>query len=721
MSRFLKICLFLLLTASLVPAALARPRVGLVLGGGGARGAAHIGVLEALEQYRVPIDCIAGTSMGALVAGAWAAGLTPAEMRAELSGVDWHDMFLDNPEYGEMDYRNRQIARAYLPGSESGIGERGVRYKGGVVAGQKIKLFLNRLVGAARDIDALPLPLSIIATDIADGQAVVFRSGSLSTAMRASMSVPGLLAPAVVDGRKLVDGGLVDNLPVAEARARCQADVIIAVDVGTPLRPAAEVDSLIAVSTQMIGILTQQNVARSLALLGDRDIVIRPELGNITATDFPRHLEAAERGHAAALAVADRLVGLTEEPEGYAAWRRAMIVRAPRLQRIDAIAVAGLQRVAPASVERLIDIAPGDEVDALRIDRNLLRIYGDGDFESVDYSLDTAGGRHLLRVMPVEKPWGPDYLRFGISLQTDSGDGASFGLRGALHRTWINPLGGELLYHAELGSLNRLGIDYFQPLDARRTWFFESRAGIERERINVFQDDRRVARYKATEGQLGVWLGRGLGVYGSARVGWLHRDRHYRLDTGQLLLPQADVVFGGWQAELDLDRFDRMYFPTRGWSARLAYFNSPRLDYARLDLDLRAAFSVGNTVFNARAAATGSPRGELPAFDAARLGGFLNMSAFSRDQLQGDSVRYASLRTERIIGRLPLGLRGDLRVGLALEAARLKGRYSETGRGDWIDSTALYIGGETPLGPAYLGVGHSTQGVSNVFLFVGTP
>jgi NTE family protein len=172
----------------------ARPRIGLVLGGGGARGAAHIGVLEVLQKLHVPIDCVAGTSMGALVAGAWAAGMSPATMREQLARADWGDMFVDNPEYAEMSYRNKLVSRRYLPGSESGVSRNGVAYQAGVVSGQKIKLFFNQLVRAnqgERDIEDLPLPLSIIATDIGTGERVVFRDGPLTTAMRASMSVPG--------------------------------------------------------------------------------------------------------------------------------------------------------------------------------------------------------------------------------------------------------------------------------------------------------------------------------------------------------------------------------------------------------------------------------------------------------------------------------------------------------------------------------------------------
>jgi NTE family protein len=720
MSLRLLLLALILVAASQPGMAAEPPRIGLVLGGGGARGAAHIGVLEVLAEQRIPIACVAGTSMGGLVAGAWAAGLAPARMQEALAAVDWSDMFLDNPDYGEMSHRNRAISRRYLPGSESGVGADGVRYQGGMVSGQKIKLFFNRLVGNSR-IERLYLPLSIVATDIGSGEAVVFRDGDLSTAMRASMSVPGLLAPVEHGGRKLVDGGLVDNLPVAEIRERCNADVVIAVDVGTPLLKAEEVGSLISVSTQMIGILTRQNVARSLAMLRDGDILIQPALDGIGAGDFRRHVEAAERGRQAALAVVDQLAALAITPGEYAAWWQGVEAQAVPPVPIDDIQVAGLRRVNPRSLDRFLDIAPGDVPSASRIDRNLQRIYGDGDYESVDYAVTGSEGRNILRIMPVEKPWGPDYLRFGINLAADDGDGASFGIRAAYHRTWLNSLGGEMLYHAELGSHNRLGLNFYQPLDPAQRYFTELLVGVEQERLSVFENDRRIARYKVNESRVGAWLGYNAHVYGAVRLGWLQRRHNYQLDTGTLALPTGDVHFGGWQATLDFDRSDRMYFPTKGWAARLNYFHAASRDYARLDAELRGAFKLADTIFNARLAYTGSPRGELPAYDAGRLGGFLNMTAYSHGQLLGDDIHYAGLRTERIIGRLPLGLRGDMRFGVALEAARLGRRFSETGRDGWLDSLAVYLGGETPLGPAYLGVGRSRQGASNLFLFIGTP
>lgn len=701
-----------------------RPRIGLVLGGGGARGAAHIGVLEVLQQLRVPVDCVAGTSMGALVAGAWAAGMSPAVMREQLAKADWSDIFVDNPDYSEMSYRNKAVSRRYLPGSETGVGADGVKYPPGVVGGQKIKLFFNQLVRAnqgERSIEELPLPLSMIATDIGTGERVVFRDGPLSKAMRASMSVPGLLAPVEHQGRKLVDGGLVDNLPIGEVRERCAADVVIAVNVGSPLLKADEVGSLLSVSAQMVNILTEQNVTRSLATLRPGDISIQPALDGIGAGDFARHAEMADRGRDAAAALGPQLSKLALGADDYAAWWQGIEVRRRTSPRIDAVEIVGLDRVNPAVVERHLHVAAGQTIRPGDINRDLLRMYGDGYYESVDYTVLSQRDRSILRVMPVEKSWGPDYLRFATSLQADNSRGTSFGLRAGYHKTWLNRLGGELIVTGEVGSTSRLGVNLYQPLDPAQRYFAEATAGAERMRINVFEDDRRVAEYKATETGVGAYLGANVGLLGTLRLGWLERHRLFSLDVGSPVLPKADQRFGGWRAALDFDQFDRMYFPTRGWSAQMAYFDSPQADYSRADVDLRGAFALGSSVFNARLLYIGSPRGALPVFDAGMLGGFQTMAAFAPNQLIGDDIRYAGLRVEQIVGRLPLGLRGDMRLGLAVEAVRIGLRYTESKRDGILDSTALYVGGETPLGPAYLGFGYSTSGVSNVFLFIGTP
>lgn len=718
----------LLLIASTAQASEAtRPRIGLVLGGGGARGAAHIGVLEVLERLRVPVDCIAGTSMGALVAGAYAAGLSPAEMRSELAKADWNDMFQDNPPYSEINYRNKEISTRFMPGSETGVGEKGVAYQRGVVSGQKIKLFFNRLVGSdlgERNIESLPLPLSIIATDIGNGEKVVFRDGSLTKAMRASMSVPGMMAPVEHQGHKLVDGGLVDNLPIAEARARCRADIVIAVNVGSPLLKADEVGSLLTVSMQMVNILTEQNVTHSLASLQAGDIYIKPDLEGISAGDFSRTSETADRGRVAAEVIADRLKAFSVSEERYAAWSQKLAYSRQTAPGIDETQVAGLKTINPAALERHLRVRPGDRIDAARLNQDMLRAYGDGWYESIDYSLLSERDRNILRVLPVEKSWGPDYMRFGVSLYSDFKQDSSFTLRAAHHKTWLNTFGGELLAAAEIGRRNALGVDLYQPLDPRQRYFVEASASYTRENFGVYQDDEKLADYAKTQRNVSVGAGVNVGLLGQLRVGWRQRWVEVKLDTG---LPTAaypettNKSWGGVYAGIDLDQMNRLYFPTEGWSSRLGYFNSSGAGYSKLLAEVKAAESFGDYVLNGRLGYQGSARGSLPVHDAATLGGLNNLAGFALNQLIGDDIRYAGLRLEKIIGRLPLGLRGDLRAGIALETGKVGQPLTETRLSGWMNSLSIYLGGETPLGPVYLGYGRSDTGASSLYLFLGTP
>jgi NTE family protein len=701
----------------------ARPRVGLVLGGGGARGAAHIGVLEVLEKLRVPVDCVAGTSMGALVTGAWASGVTPAQMQTEMSKANWSDMFQDNPEFSELSNRNKRMSQRFLPGTETGVTPHGLQFPPGIVYGEKIKLFFNTLVRAnlgEREIQDLRLPIALVATDIGNGRKVVFRDGSLTMAMRASMSVPGLLAPAEYRGLKLVDGGLVDNVPIDEVRRLCNADVVIAVNVGSPLLKPDEVGSLLTVSAQMVNILTEQNVAQSLATLKPTDIYIRPDLDGITAADFGKHREAAARGRAAAEAVADRLRALSVSEQQFAQWWAGIQTAERAPPRVDEIEIAGLKRVNPEAVRRHIEQKEGEPIDTARLDGDLLRVFGDGWYESTDYTLLSTRERNILRITPVEKSWGPDYLRLGLRLEVDY-NGATFDLRAAYQKTWLNSLGGELLLSGQIGSTVAAAIDFYQPLDPAQRFFVEPAAGISRSIFPLYQDNLKYAEYDVRSQEGGIALGLNFGLLGPARIGWDWRSASARLDTGLPFFPSGSESWGGWFVSFDFDQLNRLYFPTAGWAANSRYFYSTNQNFSRLDVSGQAVTSFGRNVVGAAAAYTGSPQGQLPYFDAARYGGFLRMSAFSPNQLVGDNVYYGQAKFEHIIGVLPIGLHGDIRLGLALEAVKRGVAFSETNLGGWLNSTSVYLGGETPFGPVYVGYGYSTSGVWNVYLFVGTP
>ncbi len=721
--------LLLALSAPALASQPAQPRIGLVLGGGGARGAAHIGVLEELERLRVPVHCVAGTSMGALVAGAWVAGNSPAEMLAAMQRADWDEMFVDGAGDGELDLRARRLRQRFLPGSETGFAGGGAVTPPALVQGQRIKFFLNALVRAETgepQIEQLPLPLSIIATDIGTGERVVIRDGPLTEAMRASMAVPGLLAPLSWRGRKLVDGGLVDNLPVRELRERCQADVVIAVNVGSPPLPADSIAGVLSITAQMVALLTEQNVGASLALLGPRDVLIRPELGDITAADFARHDEAAARGRAAVREHEAALAALGLDARAYAAWQRRTHVRERDVPRVDAIEVVGLQRVAPELLLRHVRQRTGAPLDAQTLVTDLERAYGDGHYERLDYTVrrEAEGGhvRTVLRLLPTEKSWGPDYLRLGLQLQSTLNQGSRYQLRAALQRTWLNPLGAELLLAAELGDATGVMAEFVQPLDPAQRWFVDALVEHRRERSDYFLVEQRIAEYRSARSRLELGVGLNLVRLGQLRAAAWAGESRRSLETGiDLFARLPEPSLRGWVLGFELDRLDRLYFPRSGWALLAQWRADEKSGWRRASAEGRAAAPLGDWVLAGRASWTASTQGTMPLSEAARLGGFLNLTGFAAGQLIGDDVAYAHLRAERIIGRLPLGLRGDMRFGLALEAGRVGLPYTLQKREGLLRGAALYLGGETPLGSVYVGLGRASGGAVNAYLFVGTP
>lgn len=701
----------------------ARPRIGLVLGGGGARGTAHIGVLEVLEKLHVPVDCVAGTSMGSLVAGAYVSGVNIQEMMHRLAQVDWRDLFDDTPSHAETNYRERRLEQSYYPGLEFGLTDRGLQMAHGIVGGQKIKLFFNTLVGSERgerSIESLPIPLSIIATDIGTGERVAFRSGELSAAMRASMSVPALLSPVRYQGRNLVDGGLVDNLPVGEVKSRCNADVVIAVDVGSPLFKPEDVNSIGSVTGQMINILTEQNANASRALLKPDDIYIKPDLKGITAADFNKFREGAERGRKAAEAVADKLRRYALPEAQYTAWANKLKTDTQELPRVDEVQIAGLKHVNPEAVRKHLHVDPGEPLNTAQLNRDIGHIYGDGDYESVDYSLLTTRDRNILRITPTEKSWGPNYLRFGVELEASAKEN-EIGLRVAYHRKWLNSLGAEWLTGGQIGERKTLFTEFYQPLDTRQRFFVEPAIGLSRDSLNIYQNDNRIAEYEIKEKRAALYMGANIGVLGQIRLGRLYRNLDSSVETGFTSLPAEERTLKGWSLLVDFDQLDRAFFPTKGWRANIGYFREDDLDYGRLSADLRAAYSWGEYVLNGRIFYLGAMQGKLPLADAGALGGFLNLSGFVRNQIVASDIRFASIRGEKIIGKMPLPLSGDLRAGLSLETGKARNRFTETNLDNWQQAASIYLGGETPVGPVYLGYGFAKGGASSLYLFLGFP
>ena len=510
------------------------PRIGLALSGGGARGIAHVGVLKALEEMRVPIHCVTGTSMGAIVGGTYAAGMTTAEMEKKVLEADWDSIFRDVPPRDEISVRRKIDDYKTLFAPEFGVKDGGLALPKGVIAGVSIESFFRLLAAPAfgvTDFNKLPIPFRALATDIETGESVVLERGSIAQAMRASMSVPGAIAPVEIDGKLLVDGGIANNLPINEVRKLC-ADVVIAVNISTPPLKRDEITSALSVVGQLINFLGKQTVDDQLKSLGGRDVLIAPDLGNISAGKFDRSADAIRIGEEATRALAGSLRRYSLPPERYAAFRANQIAANRALGTVDEIRVAGLQRSNPEVPLEQVQSQPGEPLTEEKIGGDLRRIYGRGDYESISYHITGDGGPRALVIEPREKSWGPDYLRFGLGLASDFQGDNQFNLLFQYRRTWLNRLGGEWLTEAQVGQDTFLASQFYQPLNAAGQWFVDPYFRIGQSTRDVFSGDDNIAEYLVRTRKVGIDAGGVLGTWGQVRLGPLWSRVDARVDTG---------------------------------------------------------------------------------------------------------------------------------------------------------------------------------------------
>jgi NTE family protein len=706
-----------------------RPRIGLVLSGGGARGAAHIGVLKVLEELRVPVDAIAGTSMGALVGGAYASGMTIVEMQRQVLRIRTADIVRDHPPRHDQPERLKRDDRNNFLGPEFGVKDGELSLPKGAVSGIGLEALLRGFVGSTggTNFDTLPIPLRVIATNIETGQMHVLASGDLATALRASISIPGLLAPAEVDDLMLVDGGLTRNLPVDVVR-QMGVDIVIAVNLGTPLLRRDQVTSVLGVTAQMINVLTEQNVQASLAELTQRDVLISPELGDFASSDFDHMADIVGVGEAAARALAPRLARLALSESDYAAVRdRQRRAADEPSMPIDEIRFTGLKRVSPSALQSGVHTQVGRPLDAAVLDADLQRIFGQGDFDHVGYHLLDDAGKRVVVIDVEEKASGPDYLRFGLGLSNDFAGNAHFQALASYRRTWLNARGAEWRTDVKLGRVNQLASEFFQPLKAGGSLFVAPSVDLEQKPFDVFDGRNRVARFSRQTGQLSVDAGLQSKWLGEARLGLYRGHRSYRLDTGPSSLASADeaINIGGARLRLSKDQLDSGRFPRNGYAASLDVLASrpalgARDGYTRWETDVVAAFSRGQHTLQLALHAGGAlGNNALPAYDLFPFGGFMQLSGYRSGQLLGQSIEFGRVVYGRQISAGPL-LEG-LFAGFSLEAGRVRGPLLPSSPTGLLTAGSVFIATDTPIGPVYLGFGHARGGNNALYLYLGLP
>jgi len=710
-----------------------RPRVGLVLAGGGAKGGAHVGVLKVLEEMHVPIDCIAGTSMGALVGGGYASGIPAKGLEAFVTGIDWKSVVGGVGKRELQTIEQKRAGVTYSNDIELGLKDGRVQLPAGIVNTSSIEDLLRTYVARARaqtDFDKLPIPFRAVATDMISGQMVVLDSGDLATAMRASMAIPGAFAPVETEKYVLSDGGMVRNIPVDVARGLC-ADVVIVVNLVEEEVKREKLKTALQLAGRSTDVMIVANENLQLESLTEKDIRIDVIMGDITTADFERVPETIPLGEKAARGMADRLAPLAVPAAQYQAWRNSVTAGQGIEARLADVKYMGLERVNPQYLETRADVKAGDTVDTAKISDEARRMSALQEFESVSYTLTGDPANPTLEWWPKEKTYGPSYLKFDLGLYGSEGGDLGFVVYAKHTRTWLNALGAEWRNEVQLGYYNNLSTAFYQPLDVAQRFFVEPRAFYVRSWEDVFLDNERLATYKFSDLGANIDLGANLGDDAQVRIGYLYTERKTEVETGSTLLPEDERTDAGLTATATFDSRDTAFNPTRGLAAALEYMYSEDslggdLDWQRAELGLGLALPVRKDVVWVTLAGGSDLDTDLPLDRSFMLGGPGSFPGFELGELRVTDYWTASGSYLWKIKDI-MSIRGQaLYAGVRLTAGQVFGRLEEYvspsfDEDDTIYGGSLYIAGRTQAGPLTVGIATTSADSWALWIAVGRP
>ena len=724
--------LHVLVLATLLTSTLAvaeRPRIGLVLGGGGARGAAHIGVLQELERQRVPIDAIAGTSMGAIVGGLYASGMSATELEQVVSTLDWAAALSDKAPRKDLSFRRKQDDAHYPINFELGLRGTELLLPMGVIQGQKLDLILRELtidVSMVSDFDDLPIPFRAIATDIERGEPYVMGEGDLAQAIRASMSVPGVFAPLRLGDRLLVDGGIVGNLPIDIMRDM-DVDIIIAVDVEFPLYSGDELDSALTISEQMLTILIRKETLRQIESLGDDDILIRPALGTFASTDFAHIREAIEPGARAAQARTGKLAQLSVSADEFAAYLDRRAQRPGLDDRLDFVRVTHDSRVSPRKIKSRLDAEAGDRINAKSLADDAGRLYGLNLYEQVSYSLIEEEGAMGVEFQARSKSWGPNVLQFAVALENDFEGTTAFNLGTRLTMADLNARGAEWRTDLRLGTDPALLSEFYQPFGGASEFFVAPRIELEQYNIQAFANEAAVARYRISQSEIAADLGAEIGTWGEFRIGPYRGNGRGKVKVGDPAIPDIDFDTGGILSRLRIDTRDNAQFPRRGVRAELSWNRSSSQmgadqSFDAVETDIDATWSRGSNSLQLGLSYATSIDADDAIQDFFPLGGFLRLSGLERDEIAGPHAALARLVYYRRVGESAGGLFDvPIYLGASAELGNVWQSRSDISFDSALFNGSIFAGLDTMLGPVYLAAGFGEGGRANFYLFIGSP
>jgi NTE family protein len=699
-----------------------RPRIGLALGGGSARGIAHIGVLEWFEQHHIPIDSIVGTSMGGLIAGAYASGMTPAEIRTLMRETDWDVMFLSDSPFRYKTFRRKQDRRAYPSQLEFGL-KGGFRVPSGLNPGQQVALLLDRIAAPYSELasfDQLPTPYRCVATDLKSGEAIVLGRGSLSQAMRATMAIPGVFTPVNFDNWLLVDGGALNNIPADVAKAM-NVDVVIAVNVGADVEESDEqIQSLFALLGRTIDTMMSVGVRQGLSAA---DVVIDPDLTGLGSTDWRKSDELASRGFAASEAMGEKLSPYAISPEQHAAFQAERQARRPKtlptVSFVETRSLLGdLTPNMRRTLEREFNGEIGQPMDLARLSEHVLMTSGTDRYEYVTFRQVERQGEHGLIVAARPKGYGPPFLALGLELSNVDSTNFAVNFGGRVTTYDIVGSGSEGRLDVKLGTELLTAGELYRPFGTSG-FFVAPRAYFHRYGRNGYLDDRFVAEYRIKRTGAAFDLGYTSSHISQLRVGMDFADVRGRIRVGDPRLPEIEGGERSARVQYLFDTQTSPIVPSRGVYLKASlrhYFDmaDPTITEAAGEPlpphpehltqgEVTASWfrrAIGeDRIFVS--GGVGSSFGDEPLYNDFALGGLLRLGAFSNEQLRGANYTFINGGYLRRVGRLSDVIGGNIFLGGWIESGSAWNDWDEA---DWRNNVTGGVILESLIGPIFAGL-----------------
>ncbi len=701
-----------------------RPKIGLVLSGGGARGAAHIGVIEALEEMHVPIDLIVGTSMGAVIGGLYASGVPIQTIKHDFSHLDWDKVFSYNIERTDLYYRRKLDTDIFLIKNFISYSKGKIHIPYGIITGQSLYEEFNSYLlqdEPIKDFNHLHIPFKAVSTDLVTGKAIVLDHGDLALSLLASMAVPGIISPVDTNGYMLVDGGVSCNLPIEIAK-QMGAEILIVVDVSTPMSTKAQIIDLAGVLGQLTNILTYKNIVQSKSLLTHKDILLTPKL-DLDTSDFEDFETGIQPGVVAAYQHENQLRKLSSPNIKNISKVKQETVK------IDEVMVNNKTKLLPSTYFHYLEfesqyVTPDDIKD------HIDHLYGLSIFDRIYYGIESSPEGKRLVVEPKQDVNDPVYFQGSVLLDTDFQTTNTFGLVLGVTNEQVNSLMGELRLIAQVGHGEALFGEYYQPLTSDLSWFFNPSIGIQRTFYTGYFDFSSIATYLVTTSQLEFAFGKVFSNVARIKGYWDYDYNVIKLRTGcfdflQNIFPnqlEEHVTDGSVGIALEWDTIDNLYFPHHGikGSIDLSTYQKAfggETEFSQLVIKNLAAASTGKHAF-VLGTLYNRTLEDIPSFpNKFNLGGLYELTGLYNNEISGDNsalisaIYFYELEKLNIIPNRPL----PIYTGFSLEAGKVWGETNlSTNR--FIESASVFIAADSILGPIYLAAGATENGRKSVHL-----